>query len=99
MQQQGRRGGAGLLRRVREALSRAQPAAARARELFGVGIGVVGRWAWLASFAAWVVAYPLLRGSAHQRQLEAASRAAISAATASRNAAQLEARAGRLRHQ
>jgi len=76
MQEQNRRGG--LLCQLRKALGRAAPVLSRAGSYIGVGMNVLFRWAWVASLATWVFAYPLLRGRRHQHQIDFAYRSLLS---------------------
>lgn len=93
--QTSQRRGSGLLRQAQTALRRVQPALGVVRACFHEGLGVVSRWAWVASLATWVVVYPLLRGRQHQQQLDAAYRSVA----ASRNALRAEGRASHYQHQ
>ena len=88
-----RRGG--LIRQVQVALRRASPILSRAGSYIGRGMDIICRWAWVASRATWVFAYPLLRGRQHQSQIDAAYRNLI----AQRTDSLIEARSSRYQHQ
>ena len=94
-QQSGQRRGSGLLRQAQTALRRVQPTLNVVRAYFHEGLSVVSRWAWVSSFATWVIVYPLLRGRQHQQQLDAAYRSVA----ANRNALRAEGRASHYQHQ
>jgi len=87
--------GSGLLRQVRVALRRATPTFSRAGSYISTGMGVVFRWAWVASLATWVFVYPLLRGRQHQSQIDSVYHNFLT----QRGEAPTESRASRYQHQ
>jgi len=87
--------GNGLLRQVRIALRRATPILSRAGSYIGTGMDFICRWAWVASLATWVFAFPLLRGRQHQSQIDAAYRSFI----AQRRESLIDARESHYQHQ